>query len=411
MLLIVATSTENPELMWACDTEAHSSENVYRDRRLIIIYKGYQYDRNGWPSVSGKNRLSNQVRAKLPMSMEDAHKAMLSLLAGNPVPTKPSDNESNASESDSSSVVFSGFEKILADSLAKATAEQVYDSILPELKRKVYEEIGVIPRKIVIETPEYEYSTTSVLHEMFENVFKLVHAGIPVFLTGPAGSGKNHLAMDVANAMKIDFRFNNALTSEYALTGFIDANGRLHETEFRRAWVNGGLWFGDEIDASTPEVAVKLNAALSNGYAEFPDGTHKIHENTRIIVAGNTFGTGGDIEYTGRFQLDAATLDRFAIVHIDYDKNVEIAISGGNMDIVEFIRDLRNAISKAGIRHVVSYRALYRLTRMLDVMPDEQVLSQCVLKNLERDDLRVIHGGLSDRENRFAKVLATMAGV
>ena len=132
--------------------------------------------------------------------------------------------------------------------------------------------------------------------------------------------------MQVAEALGLEFYFSNAVTQEYKITGFIDANGSFHETQFYQAFTKGGLFMLDEMDASVPEVLVMLNAAIANRYFDFPTGLVEANENFRLIAAGNTFGTGADIEYTGRYQLDAASLDRFALVDIDYSTKVEAAI-------------------------------------------------------------------------------------
>ena len=55
---------------------------------------------------------------------------------------------------------------------------------------------------------------------------------------------------------------------------------------------NGGLFFLDEMDASIPEVLVLLNAAIANGYFEFPNGKITAHEDFRVVAAGNTVGSG-----------------------------------------------------------------------------------------------------------------------
>ena len=74
----------------------------------------------------------------------------------------------------------------------------------------------------------------------------------------------------VAKALGLDFYFTNAVTQEYKITGFTDANGRYQETQFYKAFKNGGLFMLDEMDASIPEVLVILNAAIANGYFDFP---------------------------------------------------------------------------------------------------------------------------------------------
>ena len=78
----------------------------------------------------------------------------------------------------------------------------------------------------------------------------------------------------------------------------------------------------DEMDASIPETLIILNAAIANRYFDFPNGKVSANPNFRVIAAGNTVGTGADNNYTGRYCLDRASLDRFAMVNIDYSEKI-----------------------------------------------------------------------------------------
>ncbi len=121
----------------------------------------------------------------------------------------------------------------------------------------------------------------------------------------------------------------------------------------------------------------------------------KAHENFRVIAAGNTFGNGADYDYVGRSQLDAASLDRFAMIRIDYDSKIEEACAMGDEDLLGFCRAFRNATKKAGIRTVVSYRAISRMAKLSKCMEADEVLDTCLIKSLELDDLKVMENDLS----------------
>jgi MoxR-like ATPase len=197
--------------------------------------------------------------------------------------------------------------------------------------------------------------------------------------------------------MGLEFYFSNAVTQEYKLTGFIDANGNYHNTQFYDAFTKGGVFMLDEIDASTPEVLVILNAAIANKYFDFPTGRVSAHEDFRIVAAGNTYGTGADIEYTGRYQLDAASLDRFAIIEIDYSQAIENAIAGGNAELVAFIRDFREQVKKAGIKFIVSYRATERLKKLEDVFSKAEAIKIALIRGMDKEDALMVASNLTNK--------------
>ena len=146
----------------------------------------------------------------------------------------------------------------------------------------------------------------------------------------------------------------------------------------------------DEMDASIPEVLIILNAAIANRYFDFPTGRVEAHENFRLIAAGNTYGTGADIEYTGRFQLDAASLDRFAVVEIGYSPAIEEAIANGNRELLDFIRTFRKAADKCGIKHLATYRAISRIQKLDGLMHIDKIIRMALTKGLGQDDILVL---------------------
>lgn len=306
------------------------------------------------------------------------------------------------------------FESAIVEAFAKSIAEfkadDIIDKVIPSVRDKIIEEFGIIPQKHEVVCGEEKHEITGVTHEMFDTVLQLVADSIPVFMTGAAGTGKNVICRQVAESLGLDFYFSNAVTQEYKLTGFIDANGRFHETQFYKAFAGGGLFFLDEMDASVPEVLIMLNAAIANGYFDFPIGKVEAHKDFRVIAAGNTFGTGADVEYTGRYQLDAASLDRFALVEIDYSPRIEAALANGDTELVDFIHAFRNAVKEAGLRHLATYRSIERIAKLSHRMEIPTVLRISLLKNLRIDDLHIITDQVNKifkgRHNRYAAAMS-----
>lgn len=309
-------------------------------------------------------------------------------------------------------------EKVLAQVIVQNQGESIKNEILGDFQKQaekfMADNYGPITRKTTLEFEDRKVEFDEVLHEKFDTVLKFVQMDEPVFLTGQAGTGKNVLCKQVAKALGLDFYFTNAVTQEYKLTGFTDANGNYHDTQFYKAFKYGGLFMLDEMDASIPEVLIILNCAIANRYFDFPSGKDKdgnevggyteAHPDFRIVSAGNTFGLGADYEYVGRNQLDMASLDRFAMVEIDYDVNIEKQVAEGDTELVEFVEELRKTASDNGIRMVVSYRSIGRIAKMQKLMDLKDVLKTCLLKNLREDDIRTLVSNM-DRTNRYTKTI------
>lgn len=296
---------------------------------------------------------------------------------------------------------------LLVSVLAQQSADAIFEATMPKVREKITQEFGLLPQIHEIRTPSETHTIKGITHEKFDTVLNLVYEDIPVFLTGAAGTGKNVICKQIAESLGIEFYFTNAVTQEYKLTGFIDANGLYHETQFYKAFKNGGLFFLDEMDGSIPEVLIMLNAAIANRYFDFPNEKVEAHKDFRIIAAGNTFGTGADMEYTGRYQLDAASLDRFALVEIDYSPKIEEAVSGGDKELCEFIRAFRTAVSKVGMKHLATYRSIERIHKLADSNMDlNDVLRISLLKNMTKDDINIVKGEMTvGTENRYFRAM------
>lgn len=291
--------------------------------------------------------------------------------------------------------------------LAQTKVPEIEASIMNGVEQKVRDfikaEYGHIERKVTTVVDCKATPQDEIVHDKFETVVKFVANDEPVFLTGPAGSGKNVLCKQVAKSLGLNFYFTNAVTQEYKLTGFTDAMGNYQPTQFYKAFTEGGLFMLDEMDASIPEVLVILNAAIANRYFDFPApiGYVEAHPDFRVIAAGNTVGTGASYEYVGRNQLDAASLDRFAIVKVGYSEAIENSIAG-DPELADFCRAFRSAAIKAGQQVVVSYRAIGRLAKMIQIIELDEALETCLVKGMEKDDLNVIMNDLPAGKYRTA---------
>lgn len=298
-------------------------------------------------------------------------------------------------------------EGMLRQMVCEVIANVSVNDMVPRIKENIIEEFGFEPQVHEVVFPDKEKSRFQGLtHQSFDEVLFFIANDIPVYLYGPAGSGKNVLTEQVAEALGLDFYFMNSVTDEYKITGFIDAGGNYHETEFYKAFTKGGVFFLDEMDASAPEVLVCLNAAIANRYFAFPTGAVKAHPDFRVVAAGNTLGTGADAMYTGRMQLDAATLNRFETVPVEYDKRIDLMNADNDEELVEFIRGYRKALTKCGLASVASYRNIKMIKTAEKAMSLEKALCYSLTKEMNTDDINTLIGSgeLSDG-NKYTKAL------
>ena len=248
-----------------------------------------------------------------------------------------------------------------------------------------------------------------VQHHKFDMVAKLVYNNLPVYLWGPAGTGKTDLVRSVAKALGLDYYQASKVTEVFTLTGFVDANGNYIESDFFKAFTKGGIYLFDEMDASDEESLVAFNAAVSQRCFSFPKvGMVQAHPDFRVVGAGNTGGTGANEAYTGRRALDASTLNRFFYVEIDYDKDIEKCCARGDEEIVNFIHDLRKAAERKGITIVLSYRNITAMATLKGMFSDEDILRGCVIKEKDRDAIYMLLDSMTT-SSRWTKALRNCA--
>lgn len=238
-------------------------------------------------------------------------------------------------------------------------------------------------RPVTITVNDLPSVQLDVKHKALEDVLLMVVAGTSPYLVGPAGSGKTTLAEQIAKVLGKPFYLASRVTSEYKLTGFVDAQGKTVRTAFREAYEHGGVFLFDEVDASDAEALNSFNAALAGQWADFPDGMVARHKDFVAIAAGNTFGRGADRQYVGRTQLDAATLDRFQVYEVDYDEQLEVRLAG-NEEWTLWVQKVRRAVELERVRHVVSPRASVAGAKLLAAgMERSKVEEACIWKGLD----------------------------
>ena len=299
--------------------------------------------------------------------------------------------------------LFGGIEQ----NVTNKVMEQVNNAIAEILANQVPQRVEHV---ITLPDGTKNRMKDKILHPKFDTILKKVAMGDAVYMFGPAGSGKNILAGQVAEALGLDFYYCSTITQEYKIEGFIDAGGVYHETEFYKAFKNGGLFMLDEIDASCPEALIILNNALEAGYFTFPCGVVKAHEKFRCIAAGNTCGHGATIEFNGRMKIDEATLNRFSIENIDYCDKIEESCSNGDAELVDFVHEMREASRAAGMYLVLGYRNIKRIAKYVSVFGISSALESEIIRGMEKDDIRQLVGAYKGSwDNKYYKSLKVLS--
>lgn len=311
----------------------------------------------------------------------------------------------------------------LADALAalmptqQAQAAPVDADMVREIIREELQ--GVAPRRLQIEIGDSVQVVGEHPHPMLEKVLRLAQAGLNVLLVGGAGSGKTHLAEQVAAILGRDYGSISctAGASESELLGWlmpVGEGGRFEyaPAQFITLYENGNsLFLFDELDAADPNMLLAVNTALSNGKLHVPrrfnNPTVTRGQNQIVMATANTHGTGADMIYNGRSALDGATLDRFYVVNVDYNLSLEASIMGVNVidgspvwkaatpdtlqdDMVklyETIKAVRDMAASNKLRRIISTRAFQKAAaaRRAGVPVDEIILD--LLAGWSRDEL------------------------
>ena len=257
-----------------------------------------------------------------------------------------------------------------------------------------------------------------LFHENYDKLKLCVETGVIPMIVGPAGTGKSTAAEQLARDLGLDFYMANRIQNTFELVGFVNAAGEYVTTQFYEAYTKGGIFLFDEVDASSPEALVTINAAIAQRLMAFPGHPTALpmHKDFKAICAGNTFGTGSTREYTGRNKLDAATLDRFMIIEWDYDQNLEDKLVN-DKDLLKLCWALRLACPSIEKSIIISTRGIITLDKMLSSNRESKVFlikdlfKQKFFENISKGSLKKIYNSISDecKGNFYLKYIGELS--
>lgn len=282
---------------------------------------------------------------------------------------------------------------------------------LDTLRQQVADIAAATPRRLEVQVADREPVDLGEehVHPVFEEVLELLLDGDEVMLVGPTGSGKTHLAEQIAKALPnsdgttgrdFDGLSCSPAMSEAAFFGRLLPVGKggafeFVGTRFLELYENGGVFLLDEMDAADPSVLLKINSALSNGWCQVearrknPRATR--HPDFVCIAAANTFGTGADRQYCGRNQLDLATLERFCIgrIEMDYDRNLERSLCPDG-ELLETLWRYRDAIAAHRLARVVSTRFILKAYKAKQRGRDMEYIESKLFFGWRDDEVRKV---------------------
>lgn len=246
-------------------------------------------------------------------------------------------------------------------------------------------------KPLAINLGTIEQPKNEIVHNKFNTIIKVLQSrkriDKNIMLVGQAGSSKSFLCTQVSRALNLQCypMSLGSQTTKSDLIGFTNAHGNYITTPVREAYENGGVCVLDEIDSANAGVLTILNGMLSSDKYSFPDKIVDKHKDFICIATANTYGLGADLNYVGRNRLDGATMDRFIVINIDYDEQLEEQLTQ-NKDWFNIVRKIRDNATKNGLKVIVSPRASMNGADLLEVgIEPNEVLRMTILKGLSKD--------------------------
>jgi cobaltochelatase CobS len=260
---------------------------------------------------------------------------------------------------------------------------------------------GIKPPRIEIKVNEQVKVLDKHTHPMFGQVLSALTVARQStkwpYLVGPSGTGKSTMAEHLAEALDVPFHTVSMSADKmmHDLIGFVSpVNHSYKEQPLVTLMRNGGVGLIDEIDKAHSSILPGMNGALAQGYITLPTGERmKISDRFYFVAGANTYGTGPDAQYVGSSQIDAATLNRFVRIPIDYDRTYEqaraCAVLGernGTLWCVA-IEKMRANRDKHRIDTIISTRDVVGVPHLVatGTITPEQAVEWTIVGNLKED--------------------------
>ena len=245
---------------------------------------------------------------------------------------------------------------------------------------------------------------------MPKNEAKILESAIErkknIMLVGPSGCGKSRLVIEKAKSIgqKIERMPCTGGITDASFMGKTEVKDK--QTYFNygllpRAMKDGAWLLIDEIDSCPPEYLFTLQAVLEGNDTPLTitDNAGELiypHENFRIIATANTLGRGDTSGYHGTNMMNAATLDRWAIIRMTYSKDepkMITAIVGDDTSkkIIEVASRIRAGIDSGDLPGMVlSTRRLIALAEAIRALPIELAIESELTGRMLPEERKII---------------------
>lgn len=255
-----------------------------------------------------------------------------------------------------------------------------------QVRSIVNEQIAKVkPRKIEVKIGDKVTKLEGAQHYQFELVLKAIASGVNLALTGSTATSKTTMAIQCAKSLGKEYMLFRPMHSPSQAEGYMSATGEYIQSNLYRAHKGGMVAIFDEFDASDPSITLIINSLLDNKCFTYPNGETVCNPEFQVIATMNTHGTGSDRKFVGRNRLDAATLDRFAVLEIHRDLSLEASLIG----VVEAPEKIN--LSKGGLPVAEEWLRLVReeRARYAKTQPDKIVSMRAV-----RDGWKLMEAGI-----------------
>jgi cobaltochelatase CobS len=285
---------------------------------------------------------------------------------------------------------------LAADKAAKAVIAEASESIAELLDlveaqvSELQEQIKAVSAPVMrIQMPDGKHIKLSKpASKLLPKTMKVLSVGKCPMIKGPSGCGKTVLASQVAEALECEF-FRIVISPDMGISslfgkqtekGFVDSP--LVMAVKRAMAGERAVLLVDEMDTGSAECLVMLNALFEDAGAVFynPMTSEKltITKDLFRIACVNTWGKGADHVYTGRNRLDAATLNRFALMSMDYCLDLERSIAlqfSNDLTLLKRLQEARTKLRQLGSDELVSTRAIESILTLVHAeMPEAEAI-------------------------------------